>query len=349
MVIMKPSELRRASPVDRVIIFGPPWLFEYHDEHFLFRSPVAAHVDLFVFAHDCGGEVSASALDVQAVKFKGIEARPTAAENLQSEPFFMFKPRRFVPRKLPGVNAEPVDSHAVWVDAWPVNLGGGMGVYLDPEGSVYAVKCNHEGEAAICTDVERRDVEELEPDDLVVLTTDGGGDLIRPLADEILGELAPVYRQRQEEWKQKLRERVDFDGMPSVVTKLRSKGAAGANPANVRTWMSERNIGPEGLDTDFAGILAVTGVSGSRDEYCEAIDSIRRAHKRAGFQLRDRLLATLKAMDVRSAFVKGPLEVRTEEGGPVKTVFVVEQIDRVSVSVPSHAVARVFELEEAQS
>lgn len=349
MVIMKPSELRRASPVDRVLLFGPPWLFEYRDEHFLFRSPVAGSVELFVFAHDCGGRVSASALDVQPVNFRGIEPRPTAAENLQSEPLFMFKPRSFVPRRLPGVETDTVDAHAVYIDAWPVNLGGNMGVYLDPEGSVYAVECKHAGEVAICTDVERRDVEELEPGDLIVLTTEGGGDLIRPLADEILGEASQVYRRRQDDWKRKLRERVEIDGMAFVVAKLQAHGAVGANPPNLRTWMSERNIGPEGLDTDFAGILTVTGVCGSRDEYCEAIDSIRRAHKKAGFQLRDRLLAALKGMDVRRAFVDGFLEVRTAEGGPAKTVFLVEQIARESANVPTHAVARVFELEETRS
>lgn len=348
MVIMRPSELRRASPVDRVLLFGPPWLFEYREEQFLFRSPVASSVELFVFSHECSGQVLASALDVHPVNFRGIEARPVAVENLHSEPLSMLKPRSFVPQKVLGVETQTDDTHAVYVDAWPVNLGGNMGVYLDPEGSVYSVECNHVGEVAICTGVERRDVEELEPGDLIVLTTEGGGDLIRPLADEILGDVSQLYRQRQDDWKRKLRERVEIDGMASVVAKLRSQGSVGANPPNIRTWMSERNIGPEGIDTDFAGILAVTGVSGSRDEYCEAIDSIRRAHKKAGFQLRDRLLAALKGMDVRKAFVDGYLEVRTAEGGPAKTVFLLEQIAREPANVPTHAVTRVFELEETK-
>lgn len=349
MVIMKPSELRRASPVDRVLLFGPPWLFEYRDEHFLFRSPVAGNVDLFVFAHDCGGQVSASALDFQPVNFKGIEARPTTAENLQCEPLFMFKPRSFVPREFPGATGGQADAQAVYVDAWPVHLGGNMGTYLDPEGSIFAVECAHDGELAICTNVERRDVEELEPGDLVVLTTEGGGDLIRPLADEILGTLAQVYRPRQEEWKRKLIERVAADGMPSAVNQLRALGSLGANAPNLRNWMSERNIGPNDLNADFNAILALVGLDAAREEYCAAIDAIRRAHQSAGFQLHGRLRDALKGMDVRKAFVDGSREVRTEEGGPAKTVFLVEQIDRESANVPSHAVARVFELEETKS
>jgi hypothetical protein len=349
MVIMKPSELRRASPVDRVLLFGPPWLFEYRDEHFLFRSPVAGSIELFVFAHDCGGEVSASSFDVQNLIFKGIGARPRAAENLQSEPLFMFKPRTFVPREFPGTTGDQTNAHAVSVDAWPVHLGGNLGTYLDPEGSIFAVNCVHDGEQALCTGVERRDVEELEPGDLVVLTTEGGGDLIRPLADEILGTLAQVYRPRQEEWKRKLIEIVAADGMPSVVNRLRALGSFGANTPNLRNWMSERNIGPNNLNADFNAILALVGLDDAREEYSTAIDAIRRAHQSAGFQLHGRLRNALKGMDVRKAFVDGYLEVRTEEGGPAKTVFLVEQIARELSSVPSHAVARVFELEETKS
>ncbi len=348
MTIMKPSELRRASPADRLILFGPPWLFEYRDELFLFRSPVAGNVDLFVFSHDCGGQVSASALNAQFVTFKGIRIRSAKAENLRSEPLFMFRPRTFVPRAFPEAPLEEGDDHAVQVEAWPVHLGGNMGTYLDPEGSVFTVECIHDGEHAICSEVKRGHVEELEAGDLVVLTTEGGGDLIRPLADEILGKVAQVYRERQEKWKRKLKELVRADGLLTVKARLRSLGAIGANTANIRTWMSDRNIGPDRLDTDFAAILEVVGMSSSRNDCCEAIDSIRRAHKKAGLDLRDRLLSTLKGMDVRKAFVDGSLEVRTEENGPAKTVFLVEHIAREAVNVHTHAIARVFELGEPQ-
>jgi hypothetical protein len=51
---------------------------------------------------------------------------------------------------------------------------------------------------------------------------------------------------------------------------------------------------------------------------------------------------------VRKAFVDGFSEVRTKEGGPAKTIFLVEHLTRESTSIPSHAVARVFELEDSQ-
>ena len=348
MIIMKPSELRRASSVDRLLLFGPPWLFEVRDEQFLFRAPVAGSVELFVFTHDCSGQVSASALDVQYVNFRGMDARPTSAENFSIEPKLSLKSHTFIPRELPKVCGEHTDGHAVYVDAWPVHLGGNMGTYLDPEGSIFAVDCTHDGEKAFCTGVERRYIEELEPGDLVVLTTEGGGDLIRPLADEILGSLARVYRPLQEEWKRKLIASVAADGIPLVVSQLRALGSIGANEPNIRNWMSARNIGPHNLDADFNAILALVGLSAARDEYSSAIDAIRRAHKSAGFKLQDRLRDALKGMDVRKAFVNGFLEVRTEEGGPAKTVFFVEQINRESANVPTQAILSIFELEEAK-
>jgi hypothetical protein len=345
---MRPSELRRASPVDRLILFGPPWLFDYRGELFLFRSPVAGHVDLFVFRHDSRGQISASALQEQTVTFNGVESKPFQTEHLKSESLLIFYPRSFVPRALYQSGYEQPNAQAVYVQAWPVNLGGNKGTYLDSEGSVFALECEHEGERAVCRRVEHRDVEELELGDLIVLTTEGGGDLVRTLADEILGNRAHAFRHRQEEWKRRLRQRVDADGTPSVMAQLRTLGSVGANPVNLRNWMSDRNIGPNNLSADFNAILALVSLAESQIEYCEAIDAIRGAHKSAGFQLAGRLREALNGMDVRKAFVEGFLEVRTEQDGPAKTIFLVEQINRQPVSVPSHAVSRVFDLDEPQ-
>lgn len=348
MVIMKPSELRRASPVDRLILFGPPWLFDYRGELFLFRSPVAGNVDLFVFRHDSHGKISASALQEETLTFNGIESKPIQTEDLKNEPILIFHPGSFVPRAFHQSPYEQPNAQAVYVRAWPVNLGGNKGTYLDPEGTVFALECAHDGERAVCRRVEHRDVEELELGDLIVLTTEGGGDLVRPLADEILGDRAHGYRRHQAEWKRRLRERVDPDGMPSVVAQLRTLGSVSANPVNLRNWMSDRNIGPNNLSADFTAILALVSLAEAQNEYCEAIAAIRGAHKSAGFQLAGRLREALNGMDVRKAFIEGLLEVRTEHDGPAKTIFLVEQIDRDSVSVPSHAVSRVFDLEEPQ-
>lgn len=348
LIIMKPSELRRASTVDRLIVFGPPWLFGYRGENYLFGAPVAPNVELFLYDHDSGGQLAASLLDGSKIALKGIQSRPIQPEDLQGEPLFMFKPRSFIPRIVPMSTGMETGEHNTFQEAWAVNIGSSRGTYLDPEGSAYALDFSNDGEQTICTGVGRRDVEDLEPGDLIVLTTEGGGDMIRPVADEILGEIAQSYRERQDEWKRKLSELVNTDGMPSVVARLRNHGSTVANPQNVRTWVSPRNIGPDRLDTDFGAILRLLDITEARVEYCEAIDSIRRAHKQAGFQLRDRLLSALKGMDVRKAFVDGYLEVRTAINGPAKTIFLVEQINRKAVSVPSYAIGHVVELEDTQ-
>ena len=90
------------------------------------------------------------------------------------------------------------------------------------------------------------------------------------------------------------------------------------------------------------------GLYGAHEDYHEAIDRIRSTHQTAGFQLQGRLRQALKGMDVRRAFVDGQLEVRTEANGPAKTIFVVEQIAREFIKVPSYAIGRVLELEDAE-
>jgi hypothetical protein len=340
IILMKPTELRRISPVDRLILFGPPWSFEFRDELFLFRSPVARSIDLFVYDHDARGGLTASAFDPKMIALNGIDSKPVRPEDLTSEPFMpRSKNFSFGPSEV-GLGQE-ARSHEN-AEAWAVNLGGGGGTFLSPDGSVFWLECRHDGKEALCVGVERREVEELEVGDLIVLTTEGGGDLVRPLADKILGERSAIFRKRQDEWKEKLVGFIRRDGIDSVVAKLRKLGSSIANVANLRNWAGEQNIGPDDLESDFRAILVFVGLEESGGEYKEAISSIRKAHQSAGFQLHSRLRAGLKGMNVREAFVSGLLEVRGEEEGPVKTIFLVENINREISFVPNSCIGRVY-------
>jgi hypothetical protein len=344
--IMKPSEVRRALPVDRLILFGPPWLFAIRDELFLFRASAANNINLFLYRHESGGEVRLSELDNQLIPFNGFVSKPPSEEHLASEPLSMFKPKTFVHRNFSGEDDSDASSNAMLIAAWAINLGGDKGTYLDPEGRVFCVECEHKGEQAICSGVERRDVDELDIGDLIVLTTEGSGDLIRPYADVLLGERAQILRLRQADWKRRLGAMVEAQGVTLVAKKLKEFGSQLANPGNLRNWIGDSNIGPSNLENDFDAILHLIGLYEAHDDYHEAIDQIRSTHHTAGIHLHNRLRDALKGLDVRQAFVEGSLEVRTEANGPAKTIFVVEQITRGNTQVPSYAIGRVFEFEE---
>ena len=83
--------------------------------------------------------------------------------------------------------------------------------------------------------VARVDVADLEPGHVIVLRTAGGGDLIVPIADDILGREAHRLREMQRKWKLQLRSWVrQHRTIRRAATELRRLGCGRANPQTSR-------------------------------------------------------------------------------------------------------------------
>lgn len=169
---------------------------------------------------------------------------------------------------------------------------------VDPDGS--------ELEAEETT-VDRVRVYDIDPGMFVLLRVGGGGDYIVEVADELMGAESTRRREKQIEWKGRLRNLIWRDGMDSVVNALLEAGCSKANYTNVRNWAGQRNIRTNSKD-DFAAIMSVLGLDDRTDEYWDNARQIRRAHNRAGNEIKRRLLERVADADVSSLDESGYME-----------------------------------------
>ena len=156
--------------------------------------------------------------------------------------------------------------------------------------------------------VERIKVKRVQPGMFLLLRTTGGGDYIQPLADKIMGAPAGGLRDLQKDWKAKLRGKVARSSILETSLALINRGSMCANESNVRNWMSSRTIRTQEPE-DFAAIMRLVGLENRTDEYWGAMETISRAHQKAGQQIRRMLLKQLAQMDLSDLERDGHLEI----------------------------------------
>lgn len=176
----------------------------------------------------------------------------------------------------------------------------------------------------------------------IVLRTEGGGDYIVQVADNLLGKKATAIRAKQSEWKSKLKNKVSQLGMDECVNLLGKLGSSKANEANVKNWMSERNIKPRSF-VDFTAIMQLVEIEGETDTYWNNAELIDRAHRSAGFTIRKLLLKELFSVDRSELFRKGRINFELQEGeGGSLTAFRVLEISPSAFLVPLSQINHVF-------
>ena len=203
---------------------------------------------------------------------------------------------------------------AVWVDA----SDGATVSILDPETQ------------------QRRKVltRDLQLGNYLLLRTDGGGDMIAPVADMILGDRAVACRESEKHWKDQLRKKMQVLGIHPLVKKLREAGSEIANPQNVRNWSSYKSIKTEKKD-DFDAIMKVVGLGSRTDEFWNTAVLIDHAHRKAGRQISRKLFHQVKKTDLGELLKTGRMEftLPTESGGKL-AAFRINVVYDESFTVP---------------
>jgi len=185
----------------------------------------------------------------------------------------------------------------------------------------------------------------LLPGMFILLRTGGGGDFVPLIADRILANRKTSLREKQAHWKTLLKKSLTDEYSHDVANleiDLRQKGSEIANPANIRNWISPRNICPQGRE-DFSAIMRHIGLAHKIDDYWLASKEIRVAHRKAGFLIRKRLLS--KLADIALADLSGRDELTvelTEEGGGSLTAFRVVDVRPEEYLVPYSKIGHVF-------
>lgn len=200
--------------------------------------------------------------------------------------------------------------------------------------------------AGTTVSVERLPTRAVQAGMFVLLRTEGGGDYIVPVADQILGIRAEVVRTAQKFWKTKLRMLVVRQGLSKVSKRLRELGSKRANEQNVRNWTSPRTIRTQDR-SDFNAIMELVGESVSSEHYWNLMDQIDEAHRRAGHYIRKLLLDKVRAASPEELLV-GRIHFELEgAGGGCITAFRVEEVAPATASVPAALIATPFSMEPA--
>lgn len=219
-------------------------------------------------------------------------------------------------------------------------LSGNMAVYVDSASHAKSQVIDMSG-----TDdpIVRVFNEELEPGMFVLLRTGGGGDLIVPVADAILGSKAQEVRTKQRQWKSKLAALVSQQGERSVIRALQDLGRERANTLNLRNWMSDKSIRPE-LDDDFISVLRLCNLDSEFKAFVANARLLDRVHRRAGFKIRRMLLDRVTEANMSKLSAEGMMEFDLPGlGGGSFTAYRIEEISPETFTVPVTYLNHPFE------
>jgi len=341
--VLVPTQLRSVKCYDRIIVVGPARWFSRPDH--IFRSPRAPVIDLVMYrwiaddwqlgpAFIGAGSPGPKTVDEES---SVSEAPETAEETVlaqeaipQAEWAHLLKPFRHL-------TADPSQDN---VQARLLLLEGGSAVFLEAQDDATSIVIDLEADEG--GTVRRLPVSEMKPGMFLLLRTVGGGDLIVPVADKILGGQATTLRSLQAEWKSKLREAVGALKYLDVSIRLLDLGSERANETNLRNWMAPRSIKTQD-PKDFLALMKFAGLAASYEKYWNAMSVIDGAHRRAGATIRRMLLRQVLNTDLKTLVRSGTMTFELNEaGGGSLTAYRITDIAPELAVVPVSKIARAL-------
>ena len=325
---MAPQQLRAVGRMDCVVAVGAPHWFPQH----VFRAPRAPV--LVSVRHGWLG-VNWNAVFTPAFERAEDEhpaprnrrpaIRPDSAWQGGREPTDILDEAAALPHRagsdLLGRLGKEADGHAASeAEAVAVRVEGDGFVLVEHDNSPYVID---PGEDYRVRPVSAPDIP---AGAFLLVRTEGGGDYVVEVADNLLGAYRDAARADQNLWKERLREAVDRLGRPAVVKQLEAHGSSRAD-ANLRSWLSAspRNI-RTAAPSDFAAIVAVGGLADRGDELWRTMGRILWAHRTAGQRIRKRLMAEVSKADPQELERDGRHSFEMDAGGGSLTAFRVVEV-----------------------
>lgn len=324
--VLSAQDIVAVKPLARLIVVGP--LHWYRGRQFVLTSPRAPEIVVLKWAwyKEAGpstqvleGSRGAAGIKVRAVPIV-TAILGIAPEEERSEVDW-----KAVSEELsrPG-ETDPLEP----VAARAAVLAGRHGVLLPENGDrrVWLLDPQAPAEHRV-TPV---DVSDLEPGHVIVLRTAGGGDLIVPLADEILGVDAPALRGLQHRWKEGLRSWASGQrGLASAAAELKRRGCAAASPQNLQNWLAERSLRTENRQ-DWQVLMAAASLEADAQTIWTAMGRLHGAHSEAGLSIGRRLREMANSQPLDTLAATGRQVFRLARGGSL-TAFRVEGFSPVVV------------------
>jgi hypothetical protein len=333
--VITPESLRAGACYDSLILVGPPYWFP----PFVFSAPRAGRISVVRYKWLRGSPapeaVFAAPLKHTGSRLPNFDGGETDDEADTWDALLPASGVAYLARVAANQLAAPDDDA---VEARAFVLEDGEIVFLETEGASALVIDTNEKAA---NRVKRLETSQIEPGMFLLLRTEGGGDYILPVANRILGGYADSARQRQKRWKQLLRAAVRRNDLHAVIVELERYGCTIAREINVRHWMSERSIKTK-RRIDFDAIMQLVGLKDEANDYWETMEVIDRAHKKAGFHIRELLLDLVNKSDLTMLDRRGmlPFELPDKDAGSL-TAFRVKSVSPQTYTV---AASRIGEL-----
>lgn len=193
--------------------------------------------------------------------------------------------------------------------------------------------------------VSRVHVRDIQTGMYILLRTEGGGDYIVSVADQLMGNFKEKARFEQRKWKALLREMVKLKGEKEIINQLRLFGSNRASSGNLAHWMSSRGIKTEHYE-DFRAIMRLIGLEKESSNLWHIMQEIRKAHTRAGFKIRDMLLEQVNSADLDELRRHGIMEFELADQSAGKlSAFCVKDIARETTEVIHWRIGVPFRIE----
>lgn len=314
------------EPLARLMIVGP--LYWYEEHQYVLTSPRAAQVVVLKWAWYRERPPETTSLEGSHGR-AGLRARPlpmlqsTFQVTAQDERTAV--DWRSVSNELSHSEDPDLSDPVV---ARPAVLAGRFAVLLPENGDrlVWLLDPHASPEHRVV----RVDVSDLEPGHVIILRTSGGGDLIVPIADEILGDEAARLRELQHRWKAHLRSWLkQHRTIRSAAAELRRLGCTRASPQNIQNWIGERSLRTEDR-ADWQVLMEAASLPGEAETIWRAMAKLHSAHSEAGMSI-GRRLREMANTDALDALLASGRQVFTLALGGSVTAFRIEAFSPTTV------------------
>jgi len=324
--VLSAHDVAGARPLGRLVVVGP--LYWYRDRQYVLTSPRAPQIVVLKWAWYREDMPPTRALE-GSIGSAGIRVRPspmvTAHLEVRADDERTSIDWHSVSEELSRHSeADPLEP----VPARAAVLAGRHGVLLPEDGDrrVWLLDPHAPAEHRVIA----VDVADLEPGYVIVLRSAGGGDLIVPIADEILGDRAPKLRGIQQRWKAGLRSWVSGQkGLTRAAAALRRLGCASASFQNLQNWLGERSLRTEDR-SDWQVLMRVAGLEDQAQAIWTAMGRLHAAHTSAGRSIGRRLRDMANTQPLDPLLTSGRQMFELAQGGSL-TAFRIEGFSPVAV------------------
>ena len=324
--VLSAHDLAGARPLGRLVVVGP--LYWYRDRQYVLTSPRAPQIVVLKWAW-YREEVPATRALEGSSGSAGIRVRPApmvmARLEVRADDEHMGIDWHSVSEELSRHGeGDPLEA----VPARPAVLAGRYGVLLPEDGDRRV--CLLDPDAPAAHRVTAVDVADLEPGHVIVLRSAGGGDLIVPIADEILGDRAGKLRGLQHRWKAGLHSWVSGQrGLTKAAAALRRLGCTSASFQNLQNWLGERSLRTENR-SDWQVLMRVAGQEDQAEAIWRAMGRLHAAHTSAGRSIGRRLRDMANTQPLDGLLASGHQVFALAQGGSL-TAFRIEGFSPTAV------------------